>query len=94
MEVSKLTSELKYVEASGSTLNIDERAHLMLALATLQSDLATEQPFFFWGKIRGKPASTQFSFRHYPRLLHLLPPAGFDSRVPCAGKEVLLVLLN
>lgn len=95
MEVSKLTSELKFVEANGCTLNIDERSHLMLALATLQSDLATEQPFFFWGKVRGKPVATQFNlFRHYPRLLHLLPPAGFDSREPCAGQEVLLVLLN
>lgn len=84
MEVSKLTSEIKYVEANGCTLNIDERSHLMLALATLQTDLATEQPFFFWGKIRGKPASTQFALRHDPRLLHLLPLAGFDSRVPCA----------
>jgi hypothetical protein len=55
MEVSKLTSEIKHVEANGCTLNIDERSHLMLALATLQTDLATEQPFFFWGKIRGKP---------------------------------------
>ena len=55
MEVSKLTSEIKYVETNVCTLNIDERSHLMLALATLQTDLATEQPFFFWGKIRGKP---------------------------------------
>jgi hypothetical protein len=31
MEVSKLTSELKYIETNGSTLNTEERAQLDLA---------------------------------------------------------------
>lgn len=54
MEVSKLSSEMKYVEASGCTLNIEERSQLMLALATLRTDLATDAPLLFWGKVRGE----------------------------------------
>lgn len=55
MEVSKLTSELKYVESNGCTLNIEERAQLDLAFETLRNDLPSrDTQLFFWGKIRGK----------------------------------------
>ena len=56
MEVSKLSSQLKYIESNGCTLNIEERAQLDLAFETLRNDLPTrETTLFFWGKIRGMP---------------------------------------
>lgn len=54
MEVSKLSSELKYIEANGCTLNVEERARLDLAFETLRGDLPQKDcRLFFWGKIRG-----------------------------------------
>ena len=54
MEVSKLSTELKYVEANGCTLNVEERARLDLAFQTLRNDLPTlDTRLYFWGKIRG-----------------------------------------
>jgi len=55
MEVSKLSSHLKYVENNGCTLNIEERSQLVLAFETLKHDLPSKDtPLYFWGKIRGK----------------------------------------
>lgn len=54
MEVSKLSTEFKYVEANGCTLNVDERARLDLAFQTLKGDLPSDTRLYFWGKIRGK----------------------------------------
>ena len=57
MEVSRLQSDLKYIEANGVTLSIEERIQLELALANLRTDLPSSAgKLFFWGKIRGKPA--------------------------------------
>jgi len=64
METSRLASELKYVEANGVTLSIEERMQLDLAFETLCSDLPSHAgKLFFWGKIRG----TNF----YPELVRL-----------------------
>jgi hypothetical protein len=55
MEVSKIQSELKYIEANGCTLNIEEKIKLDLAFETLAKDLPkTATPLYLWGKIRGK----------------------------------------
>lgn len=53
MEVENLESELKYINANGVTLSIDERLNLELALSKLQLDFGFEQ-LLFWGKINGK----------------------------------------
>jgi len=55
MEVSKLSSSLKYIESNGCTLNIEERTQLDLAFETLRNDLPSrDTTLYFWGKIRGK----------------------------------------
>lgn len=54
MEVSQLAAQLKYVEANGCTLSIEERTRLDLAIEVLRNDLpAHAGELFFWGKIRG-----------------------------------------
>lgn len=99
MEVSKLSSQLKYIESNGCTLNIEERAQLDLAFETLRNDLPTrETTLFFWGKIRGMPTCNRglmlFFFRHDQRLLHLLLPWGVHSYSACSRQALLLVLFN
>ena len=53
MEVSRLSSDLKYVEINGVTLNIEERARIDLACMQLASETQQDK-IHFWGKIRGK----------------------------------------
>lgn len=74
MEVSKLSSQLKYIEANGCTLNIEERTQLDLSFETLRNDLPTrDTTLYFWGKIRGEYIDNKFTIvRHYQRLLPLL----------------------
>ena len=55
MEVSKISTELKYIETNGRTLNVEERIRLDLAFETLAKDLpTTASPLYLWGKISGK----------------------------------------
>jgi hypothetical protein len=55
MEVSKIATELKYVELNGSTLNLEERIQLDLAVESLANDLPKGgSSLYLWGKIRGK----------------------------------------
>jgi hypothetical protein len=53
MEVENLENHLKYVNANGVTLSIDERLNLDLALQKLQLDFGFEE-LNFWGKVNGK----------------------------------------
>ena len=53
MEVSRLSSDLKYVEINGVTLNVEERARIDLACMQLASETQQDK-IYFWGKIRGK----------------------------------------
>ena len=53
MEVENISTHMKYVNANGVTLSIDERMHLDLALQKLQIELGHEE-LLFWGKINGK----------------------------------------
>ena len=53
MEVSRLASDLKYVEINGVTINLEERSRIDLACLQLSADI-NEGQIFFWGKIRGK----------------------------------------
>ena len=73
MEVENLESHLKYVNANGITLSIDERLNLELALSKLQLDFGFEQ-LLFWGKINGKftPNSIkkEFMIHHYKTFLN------------------------
>ena len=52
MELSRLASELKFVEINGVTLNIDERTRVNLGCMELANDLKASQ-IHFWGKITG-----------------------------------------
>ena len=52
MEVSRLASDLKYVEINGVTINLEERSRIDLACMQLASDV-NQGKIFFWGKIRG-----------------------------------------
>jgi len=55
MEVSKIATELKYVELNGCTLNLEERIQLDLAVEALATELPQGgSPLYLWGKIRGK----------------------------------------
>jgi hypothetical protein len=55
MEVSKITTELKYIELNGCTLNLEERIQIDLAVESLANDLPKGgSPLYLWGKIRGK----------------------------------------
>ena len=53
MEVSRLSSDLKYVEINGVTINLEERSRIDLACMQLGSDV-NQGAIYFWGKIRGK----------------------------------------
>ena len=53
VEVSRLSSDLRYVEINGVTINLEERSRIDLACMQLSSDV-NEGTIYFWGKIRGK----------------------------------------
>ena len=56
MDADRISENLKYLAAASSTtLNIDERMNLDLALAQLSSSVKFES-FELWGKINGKQA--------------------------------------
>ena len=52
MEIENLDSQLKYINANGVTLSVDERLNLSLALQKLQLDFNFEE-LLFWGKVSG-----------------------------------------
>jgi hypothetical protein len=52
MEYTAIRDQLKYINANGITLNLDERMNLDLALQKLQLDLGFEE-LLFWGKLNG-----------------------------------------
>ena len=60
MEVESIAQHLKYVNASGVTLNIEERMNLDIALQKLKNDFAFDE-VLFWGKIIGKFPETVLS---------------------------------
>ena len=53
MEYTAIRDQLKYINANGVTLNIEERMNLDLALQKLQIDFGFEE-LLFWGKVNGK----------------------------------------
>ena len=53
MEVGRLSSDLKYVEINGVTINLEERSRIDLACMQLSADV-NQGKIYFWGKIRGK----------------------------------------
>ena len=53
MEVSRLESELKYVEINGCTLSIDERMRIDIGCQELAQQISAKN-LWFWGKINGK----------------------------------------
>ena len=52
MNIENIEFELKYINQVGSTLNIDERLNLDLALQNLIKT-HPEEKTLFWGKIEG-----------------------------------------
>jgi len=52
MDLSKIGSELKYIEINGVTLNIDERTRLDIGCMELGNEINASK-MYFWGKIRG-----------------------------------------
>jgi len=52
MDIYRLSSDLKFVNQIGSTLNIDERMKLEIALLQINESQKHEQ-ILFWGKIEG-----------------------------------------
>jgi hypothetical protein len=53
MEYSVMRDHLKYINANGLTLNLEERMNLDLSLQKLQIDFAFEE-LLLWGKVTGK----------------------------------------
>jgi len=53
MEYTAIRDHLKYINANGLTLSIDERLNLDLALQKLQLDFGFEE-LLLWGKVTGK----------------------------------------
>ena len=53
MEYTSIRDHLKYINANGLTLSIDERLNLDLALQKLQLDFGFEE-LLLWGKVTGK----------------------------------------
>jgi hypothetical protein len=53
MEYTAISDQLKYINANGITLNLDERMNLNLSLQKLQLDFGFEE-LLFWGKVNGK----------------------------------------
>lgn len=44
MEVSRISAELKFIEANGVTLNIEERTRLSLAIQELKANSKLQPP--------------------------------------------------
>lgn len=59
MEYTAIRDHLKYINANGLTLSIEERLNLDLALQKLQLDFAFEE-LLLWGKVTGKYYSKAF----------------------------------
>lgn len=53
MEYTSIRDHLKYLNANGHTLSIEERINLDLALQKLQIDFSFEE-LLLWGKVTGK----------------------------------------
>jgi len=53
MEASRLSSDMKYVEINGVTVNLEERSRIDLACCQLEADI-NQGTIYFWGKVRGK----------------------------------------
>lgn len=52
METESFSSNLKFINLNGVTLNIEERLNLQLAFETLKGDFKIDT-LFFWGKVIG-----------------------------------------
>lgn len=52
MEISDVSSSLKYFNYHGVTLNIEERSQIELALLKIENE-STHDSLLFWGKING-----------------------------------------
>ena len=59
MEYTSIRDHLKYINANGLTLSIDERLNLDLSLQKLQVDFGFEE-LLLWGKVTGKKSSIHF----------------------------------
>lgn len=53
MEHSTIRDHLKYINANGLTLNLEERMNLDLSLQKLQIDFNFEE-LLLWGKVTGR----------------------------------------
>jgi len=53
MEHSVIRDQIKYINANGLTLSLEERMNLDLSLQKLQVDFSFEE-LLLWGKITGK----------------------------------------
>ena len=72
MEVSRLSSDLKYVEINGVTINLEERSRIDLACMQLDADI-NQGTIYFWGKIRGKSSDKlKFEVKFKSRLPKLI----------------------
>lgn len=54
MDSDKLESQMKYVEANGCCLNIDEKMRLCYAIEELKLDLNISDPVYLVAKVSGK----------------------------------------
>ena len=52
MDILDFSEEIKNFRHNGTTLNLDERMQLEMALNTLQASIETDE-LVFWGKIEG-----------------------------------------
>ena len=68
MEYTAIRDHLKYINANGLTLSIDERLNLDLALQKLQLDFGFEE-LLLWGKVTGKDETLNHGYRRCKRLL-------------------------
>ncbi len=59
MEYTSIRDHLKYINANGLTLSIDERLNLDLSLQKLQVDFGFEE-LLLWGKVTGKKSRFHF----------------------------------
>jgi hypothetical protein len=59
MEHSVIRDQIKYINANGLTLSLEERMNLDLSLQKLQVDFNFEE-LLLWGKVNGKGSISYF----------------------------------
>jgi len=82
MECSRLSSDLKYVEINGVTINLEERSRIDLACMQLSSDL-NQGTIFFWGKIRGTTMDYFVVYTLSHKLEQQDPTQPVEANLPC-----------